>query len=65
MLLDVERFLKTTIAKRLGESRMLVGNLLDCDILVNEFELQSCYNGHFQINALGKRVKPLISPTKG
>ena len=36
----------------------VVANVLDCNIVVSEFELQSCYYVHFQ--TLGKSVNPLI-----
>ena len=41
-------------------NRGLVANVLDCDIVVNEFELQSCCYVHFLTNTLGKGMKPLI-----
>ena len=31
-----------------------MANVLDCDIVVREFELQSCYYVHFRTNTLGK-----------
>ena len=34
--------------------------VLNSDILVSEFELQSCYYVHFPINTLEKIVNPLI-----
>ena len=34
--------------------------VIDCEILLNEFELQSRYYVHFQTNTLGKGVNPLI-----
>ena len=33
---------------------------MDCGIVVSEFELQLCSYIHFQINTLGKGMKPLI-----
>ena len=45
-----------------GESRRdVVANLQDCDIVVNEFELQSRYYVHFRTNTLGKGMNPLIT----
>ena len=37
-------------------------NVLGCDTVVSEFELQSCYYVHFQINTLCKGMNPLIIP---
>ena len=34
--------------------RSLVANVLDCGIVVSEFELHWCYYVHFQAKALGK-----------
>ena len=38
----------------------VVVNVLDCDIVVSEFELQSRYHVHIRINALGKDMNPFI-----
>ena len=38
----------------------VVSNVLDCDIVVSEFELNSRYYGHFRTNTLQKDMKPLI-----
>ena len=35
-------------------------NVLDCNILVSEFELQLRYYVHFRTNTLGKDVNSLI-----
>ena len=35
--------------------------ILDCNIIVSEFEMQSCYYIHFLTNILGKGMRPLIS----
>ena len=35
-------------------------NILDYDIVVSEFEIQSRYNVHFQTNTLGKMNEPII-----
>ena len=39
--------------------------VLDCGIVVSEFELQSRYYVHFQTNTLGKGMNPLILPAMG
>ena len=38
----------------------VVANVLNCDIIVNKFKLQSCYYIHFQTNTLRKGMNPLI-----
>ena len=43
----------------------VMANVLDCDILVSEFELQSRYYVYFRINTLGKGMSPLIFPAMG
>ena len=40
--------------------RGVVANVLDCDIIVSEFEIQSRYYVHFQINTLRKGMNLLI-----
>ena len=42
------------------ESRSVMVNVLDCDIVVSEFKPQLCYNIHFQTNILGEVMNPLI-----
>ena len=42
-----------------GGVRVVVGKVLDCDILVNEFEL------HFRTNTLGKGMNSLSSLAMG
>ena len=38
-----------------------MANVMDCDIVLSEFELQShYYYAHFKNNNLGKGMKPLI-----
>ena len=32
--------------------------VMDCEIVVSEFVLQSCYYVHFRANNLGKRYEP-------
>ena len=34
--------------------------MLDCNIVITEFELQSCYRIHFRANALRKGINTLI-----
>ena len=43
----------------------IVANMLDYNIIVSKFELQSCYRIHFQTNALGKGIEPLYSSHLG
>ena len=40
-------------------------HMLDCDIVVSEFELQSCCKVHFQANSLWKCVNFLTYPDHG
>ena len=42
-----------------GNRRCVVAKVLDCDVAVNKFELQSFYYVHFRTNILGKYMKPL------
>ena len=42
--------------------RDAVAYVLVCNIVVNEFELQSGHNVHFQTNTFGKGMKPLSRP---
>ena len=43
----------------------VVANVLDCNIVVNEFELQSRYFVYFPTNTLGKDMNHLSPPTNG
>ena len=44
------------------ESRGVMAKALDCDIVVSEFEFQSCYYIHFQAKALrGRRLCDIIA----
>ena len=45
--------------------RGLVINVLDCDIVVSEFELQSRNHVHFRTCSFGKGMNPLIPSTVG
>ena len=38
---------------------------LDCGIAVREFEFQSHYYIHFQINTPGKSINPIYPPSYG
>ena len=42
-----------------------MANILDFDIIVNEFELKSRYYIHFQTNTFGEGTNHLISPAMG
>ena len=39
--------------------------VMDCKIVVSEFEFQLRYYVHFRINTLGKGMNPLILPAVG
>ena len=39
--------------------------VVDCGIVVSEFELQSLHYIHFRTNTLGKGMNPLILPAMG
>ena len=43
----------------------IVANMLNCNIIVSKFELQSHYYVHFWTNTLGKNKNSLISPAIG
>ena len=45
-----------------GGPLSVVVNVLDCDIIISEFKLQSYYYVHFWIKTLGKSENPLILP---
>ena len=50
------------LEKDTGESpHGILANMLDCNIVVWEFELQFHYYIHFKTNSLGKAMNPLIS----
>ena len=52
-------FVEWGLTDQYGESLCgVLANVLDCDILVSEFELPSRYYVHFQINTLGKDMNP-------
>ena len=45
--------------------RGVMVEVLDCEIVVSEFELQSCSYVHFRINNLEKGMNPLILSAMG
>ena len=47
-----------------GNPFSVVANKQDCDIIVSEFELQSFYYVHSQINTFGKGMNLLTLPAK-
>ena len=42
-----------------------MAKVLDCGLEVSEFELQSGYYIHFQINSLGEKHRPPDPPARG
>ena len=48
-----------------GESHDAVANVLDCDIVVNKFELWSFHYVYFWTNTLGKGINLLIPLAMG
>ena len=44
----------------MGSPNDVVANVLDCDIVVSEFELQWRDYVRFRVNTLGEDMKPLI-----
>ena len=48
-----------------GSPTGIVAKVLPCDLLVSEFELQSYYCVHFQINNLGEMYEPSYPPITG
>ena len=61
MLIDIA-FSWWDIATYKSSLRGLVPNILDCDIVEGEFELQSRYYVHFRINTHRNCVNLLIHP---
>ena len=47
----------------MGSLYVVVANEQDCNIIVSEFKLQSCYDIHFWTNTLGQGMKPLTKPS--
>ena len=50
---------------RRGCPRGVIVKAMDCEIVVSEFELQSCYYVHFRTVILRKGMNPLILPAMG
>ena len=48
-----------------NQTHGVVANVLDCDITVSEFEIESCYYDHFWTNIFGKDMTPIIPPAMG
>ena len=48
-----------------GCPRGVMVKVMDCGIVISEFELQSHYVVHFRTNTLGKGMNPLILPAMG
>ena len=52
-------FINVNVNRRAeGNLRCVVVNVLTCDIVVTEFELQLCYYVHFWTNILGNGMSP-------
>ena len=51
--------------REVGSPRDVVVNVLDCNIVVSEFEFQSCYYVDFPTNTLGKDMYLVISVSMG
>ena len=43
----------------MGNLRDVVANVMDCNILIIEFELQLCFYVHFRSNTFGNNINPL------
>ena len=48
-----------------GCPRGVMVKVMDCEIVVREYVVQSCYYIHFRANTLGKGMNPLIFPAMG
>ena len=55
-------FFSFSVSISLYFSEGVMVKALDSRIVVREFELQSCYYAHFQINTLGKGMTPPTDP---
>ena len=51
--------------RKMGRKNSVVSNVLDCDIIVGEFEFQSGYIFHFWNYTLGEDMGSLIYPATG
>ena len=57
---------ETNLSLKVGRNlRGLVANMLNCDLMVNEFELWSRYYVHFWINPFGNAMNSLYPPSYG
>ena len=45
--------------------RGVIVKVMDCGIVISEFEFQSRYYADFRTNTLGKGMNPLILPVMG
>ena len=43
----------------------VVANVMDCNLIVSEFELQLFYYIHYRTNTLGKYMNSIVPPTMG
>ena len=59
-LLPPDRVFKRKYPIKLGDPCGKVANVLNCNIIVNEFKLYLHYYIHFWTNAPGKGINPLI-----
>ena len=50
------------VIKMRGSPYGIMVNMLDCNILVSEFEPQSHFYAYFQTNTLGKSVTSIMPP---
>ena len=48
-----------SIKLSISSRHTIVVNVLECDIIVSKFELQSCYYIHFWTNTLGKGMNTI------
>ena len=60
----LENFLSTAIGSE-RNLRGVVANVLDCNIVVSEFELQSRYYVHFHTNTITKSMNFLVPSDMG
>ena len=67
MVERIRSFFNTFYTQDIGGRRKrslggVVANVLNCDIVVSEFKLQSHYYSHFWTNALGEKVWTPLYP---
>ena len=72
MMMMIHTYIHTYIGEIINTSELAEGyprgvmvKAMDCEIVVNEFVLQSHYYVHFRANTLGKGMNPLILPAMG